>query len=758
MSKLLGMIEINLQSETILGGDGIQQGTVDMDIQTDEYGFPYFSGRTLKGVLRREADWFVSHLSGEKKSCFKKAVCSLFGEGDQKGGHQANYDSLKFGEARVSDQLQEMVKEYDLSNQDILHAMTFVRSMTSIDRETGTGKEGSLRQARAIKKGYTLFAPVFTTRALKEQEKELLETTVKLLRRIGMMRSRGKGAVTCQLHWRDKEQREDKSSVQVTLDERTTYIGVNIYTEEPLKINDVTRTSDSTKALNYIPGHVLRGALIHAYLGEYGYSHHNNELETETIFNDDLIQFWNGYLKIDGKRSIPFPDHLYETKESSRSSETSKEIYNALDKERFKCIVDKAPVRVSEDMMVFSDDGLVSSSVKKESSLHLALRNNKSDSQLYRYEGIASEQIFEAVIKAKTDHDFVKWLLERKERTLWLGGARNSGYGRSLVSFSLLDKHPEESLAHEVSDVKELYVLATSDWLIQNEHGQYVHALDEDILSRALGGKVKLKEHVVNTSMTGGYISPWEAYRPMVRSVKAGSIYKYKVKEPIDKSKLKSLMEKGIGQRRNEGFGRLLILPSWPYEKLEKEKVLELGSDSVIRQHSEQVQAKREKQQFIQDFLTYELASEMERQVNQWYASIKEHFDTLQQQGRSWSSLTSTQIGNLLEQTTLIEERMQDSSNKLDIYTDKWGSFWKSYEERISNKSSLGYELIEINNMSLKNFMIEYLPSIRWSSDIFKGERSETEDIEWSTKALRLLLQMFLRDPESPIKQKQEGA
>src|SRR5690625_1671339 len=235
MSKLLGMIEINLQSETILGGDGIQQGTVDMDIQTDEYGFPYFSGRTLKGVLRREADWFVSHLSGEKKSCFKKAVCSLFGEGDQKGGHQANYDSLKFGEARVSDQLQEMVKEYDLSNQDILHAMTFVRSMTSIDRETGTGKEGSLRQARVIKKGYTLFADVCTTRALKEQEKELLETTVKLLRRIGMMRSRGKGAVTCQLHWRDKEQREDKSSVQVTLDERTTYIGVNIYTEEPLK-------------------------------------------------------------------------------------------------------------------------------------------------------------------------------------------------------------------------------------------------------------------------------------------------------------------------------------------------------------------------------------------------------------------------------------------------------------------------------------------------------------------------------------------
>src|SRR5690625_5104281 len=169
MTNMLGMIEIRLDSETILGGDGIQRETVDMDIQTDDYGFPYCSGRTLKGVLRREAEWYVCHLSGDKKVKFTKALKKLFGEGDDYKNHQhyANYDALKFGEARVSDQLLRRVTENDLSVRDVLHSITLVRSMTSIDRETGTAKEGSLRQARVIKSGYTLFAPIFSTRDRK---------------------------------------------------------------------------------------------------------------------------------------------------------------------------------------------------------------------------------------------------------------------------------------------------------------------------------------------------------------------------------------------------------------------------------------------------------------------------------------------------------------------------------------------------------------------------------------------------------------
>jgi len=246
------MIEIKLESEAILGGDGIQRETVDIDIQADERGFPYFSGRTLKGVLRREAKWYVDHL---KDSEYEAALHSLFGQADQGTIHQANHESLRFGTAKLSDALYEAVQQENLADRDVLKSITMIRSMTRIDYSKGVAKDGSLRQARAIHGGYTFFAPVFARRQLNETEKDLLETSVKLLRHIGIMRSRGKGAVSCNIHWNknDLKSRQEQTRSHT----KNKYIKLTIDVQEPLKINDVIRTSDSTYALNYIPGRVI---------------------------------------------------------------------------------------------------------------------------------------------------------------------------------------------------------------------------------------------------------------------------------------------------------------------------------------------------------------------------------------------------------------------------------------------------------------------------------------------------------------------
>lgn len=765
MTNLLGMIEIQLNSETILGGDGVQKETVDMDIQTDKHGFPYFFGKTLKGVLRREAEWYVSHLSGKKKDKFKQALRKLFGKRDDDNNHEhyANYSSLKFGEAKVSDQLLRCVTENNLSDRDVLHSMTLVRSMTRIDRETGTAEEGSLRHARVIKSGYTLFAPIFSPEPLNDTEKDLLEVSVKLLRHIGMMRSRGKGAVTCTLHWNENFQcKTDKKMRAKVKADHATYISVRIDAQEPLKINDVYRTSDSTQALDYIPGHVLRGALVHAYLKDSGLS--SEDLNTETIFDDDKIQFWNGYLQIDGNRSMPFPDHLYEEKALSRSSQNIKSVYNALDKKRFKCIEKKKPMkRMSYDMFTISENKLLVQNVKKISSLHLALnhQNRETDKKLYRYESIAPNQSFEAIIKVDTDHDFARWLFEQDERTIWLGGARNSGYGRSLLKFSFLDnKKTEQVVVPAQKRTKQFYILATSDWILQNEHGQIVHALDEQILSDLLGEKVTLEEHIVNSTVTGGYIAPWRAYRPMIQAVQAGSIFKYSVDKEVELQPLKDLGNKGVGMRRNEGFGRFIILPSWPYETLIEYDPVRKNVESITREHMDHTQAQKEKQQFIQDFINHELSKKLQQRVHRWYASIKDHFSTLRERNQSWESLTTTQIGNLLEHTTHIEHNIKRHQQRQNIYVKEWQKFWKAYEKRRKEKATLIYEYIKINNQELKDFINYDLAKMTWETSYFKDEQSEVEDIEWSIQALRLLLQKLLRDSDSPIKskQKEEGA
>lgn len=201
----MAYIEIQLLSEAILGGDVEQKGTVDIDIQVDEFDLPYFSARTLKGVLRDRATWFVNCLPKEKQGIYKEALFNLFGKADDGDEHFSNYDALRFGNAKFSNALYEVIKKEQCSPREAMKAITIIRGMTSIDEKTGAAKEGSLRTARMIHNGYTFIAPIYMNRTLTEIEKELLTTSVKLLRHIGYMRNRGKGEVSCNIHWKEEE-------------------------------------------------------------------------------------------------------------------------------------------------------------------------------------------------------------------------------------------------------------------------------------------------------------------------------------------------------------------------------------------------------------------------------------------------------------------------------------------------------------------------------------------------------------------------
>src|SRR5699024_3136396 len=168
MNECIAHIEIELLAETLLGGEGEQQDTVDIDIQVDEHGLPYFSGRTLNGVLRKEAHWFVEHLPEEKKKHYENALHKLFGVPDRKNIHNANYEALRFSDAPLHRSIYEEIKEKQISPREAMNTITTVRSMTSIDAETGTAKYGTLRKARVIHRGYTFIAPVYAHSSLSD--------------------------------------------------------------------------------------------------------------------------------------------------------------------------------------------------------------------------------------------------------------------------------------------------------------------------------------------------------------------------------------------------------------------------------------------------------------------------------------------------------------------------------------------------------------------------------------------------------------
>lgn len=721
----MAYIEIQLLSETILGGDVEQKGTVDIDIQVDEFGLPYFSARTLKGVLRDRATWYVNCLPKEKQADYEEALFNLFGKADDRDEHFSNYCALRFGNAKFSNALYEVIKEEKCSPREAMKAITIIRGMTSIDEKTGAAKEGSLRKARMIHSGYTFIAPIYINRSLTEEEKELLTTSVKLLRHIGYMRNRGKGEVSCNIHWKEQE-----NSVSLSKNKLAKYIYLTIDVEEPLKINDVLRTRDSTRALTYIPGHVLRGALVHAYLQDKKPT--PNDLDTVNIFNPEKIQFWNGYLMVNGKRSLPFAQHLFETKADSKSKATVKKIYNSLQDNGLEEIESESPVRVNRHMMALDEDGIIGANVEITSSLHININgpDGQRDDALYRYEAIAPKQRFQAIVKAEEAHDFVEWLSQKESFHIWLGGARNSGYGRSRITIQTGDENLE--IPNNVGSVNdELYMLATSDWIVYNEQGQLVSSIDDKWLSEQLGTTVKLVGQVVNTELSGGYISHWRAYQPMIRSVKAGSIYRYKVAGSIDETKLNKLIERGIGSRTNEGFGRFIALPNWRYEKLK------LSSETSIslqehRQLSNKDREKEESAQLKRSIIAERIKEDINKEVNTWFSLSK-----------NLEKLNTSQWSKLLEVTNDI---LNDDRNLQSKYKNKWEVFWEDVKKRTENKSKLSYENIKMavseqKRTSIQKFILEDLYEKQWNS----SELSKDENLYWSLVALQLFIRKVLR-------------
>lgn len=730
MSQQIATIEINLKSETILGGDGEIKGTVDIDIQIDEHGLPYFSARTLKGVLRKQATWFVNCLPDEKRTEYEQALFHLFGRADENDQHHSNYDAVRFGNAKLSQSLYELIETKKYAPREVMNAITTVRTMTSINDNTGTAEVGSLRKARIIYSGYTFVAPIYVNRELSNIEKELLMIATKLLRHIGLMRNRGKGEVACTLYWEDPK--AEKTAI-VANNRAANYLYITIDVEEPLKINDVLKTSDSTKALPYIPGRVLRGALIRAYLQDRNIN--PNDLTTEDLFDSEKIQFWNGYLLINGKRSIPFPQHLFEAKASSKANIVKKRIYNSFDKADFNSIKDESPVRINYDMMLFEKNQIVATNVDITSSLHINLHHHdqkQKNALMYRYEAIAPKQQFQSIVKTTTTNDFIQWLAE-KDDYIWLGGARNSGYGRCRISVTL-DSVNNEVPNFEESYSDELYIIATSDWIIYDEQGQLISSLNEKWLSEQLGATVKLTDQVVNNQITGGYISNWKAYQPMIRSVRGGSVFHYKIIDgKVDEVKLNQLIERGVGSRTNEGYGRLIALPKWDYINIVKTTPTNVHKHEARRLKRADIE-KEELNQLQQSLWNVRTENEMLDEVNRWYALNGP---------KKLSKINNTQWSKLLEVTNQL---LQTNTSLKEVYLSTWQQFWSDVKKRSENKLKLNYEIIHISvneqkKLSLEDFILTELYERNWVH--YSGNKDKS--LYWSLKALQLFIRKILR-------------
>lgn len=193
------VIEVEIKSNTMFGCGQSSANKVDTEILYDEYGFPYYKAKTLKGKLREEMEAIAKILKDSCNIDLYTYIENLLG---REGNNSELYSILSFSNLTFSENLikalERAIEEKMCTQEDILLSLTDIRSFTRID-EAGVAGNGSLRQARVLKPGFKLYTTITSRRELSNVEKGLLSGALLALRNIGAMESRGMGNISAKL-------------------------------------------------------------------------------------------------------------------------------------------------------------------------------------------------------------------------------------------------------------------------------------------------------------------------------------------------------------------------------------------------------------------------------------------------------------------------------------------------------------------------------------------------------------------------------
>lgn len=186
---------MQLLSDAIFGNGMSMPGGEDICILTDEHGFPYMKGSTLKGIFREE---LINYLSwgGAGEADTARTVKRLMGEsGEDRIDEEGK---VVFSDVTLHGDVIRAVLSEHPSKQEVLDMFSYLREFTEL--KDGLAKDGSLRSARCIQKGLHFY----TVCSCSKEDEELVKSVIVLVKWIGTMRNRGFGKVSVEVEGTDE--------------------------------------------------------------------------------------------------------------------------------------------------------------------------------------------------------------------------------------------------------------------------------------------------------------------------------------------------------------------------------------------------------------------------------------------------------------------------------------------------------------------------------------------------------------------------
>ncbi|MEM1255934.1 MAG: RAMP superfamily CRISPR-associated protein [Cyanobacteria bacterium P01_H01_bin.21] len=357
---------------------------------------------------------------------------------------------------------------------------------------------------------------------------------------------------------------------------------VTIETLTPLLATSFQGDPNSDVSYDYIPGSMLRGALIGRYLRHHKQRELNleNDQVKRLFFSDQHTRYLNGYLASQQHRSLPIPRSWYKEKGTELSKSSPLDIYD------FTVEYNKqleSPKKASDQFWIKANDCFYLHKPSRRVNIHNQRDrtkgrsskkegNPKSEGEIFRYDALAADQTFQSVILCEEQElEILEQLLNnRNDQNIWLGGSRSAGYGHAKLSHQIDNRWWEvkeewqeidESL-EERAEEEGLTITLLSDALLRDQWGQ--PTADPKLLQKAindlLGNDILLPaaDTFSSSTLIGGFNRKWGLPLPQLPALAAGTVVVFKDVQ-LSTDQIRHLEWHGIGDRLNEGFGRIVV-------------------------------------------------------------------------------------------------------------------------------------------------------------------------------------------------------
>ncbi len=404
----------------------------------------------------------------------------------------------------------------------------------------------------------------------------------------------------------------------------TRAIPYTLWLEEPCLVAAPGGDPNTESSLDYIPGAVIRGALVAAYLRGGGSD--GDDSPFNALFLNGGARYLNAYPLLE-QRTLPAMRAWASMKDVTGQAagqngdgtpqKAEEKFYNRLDEAQAKEVDEGIPKAFGKPFVKpiqAGDATVICPEIDYEIAVHTARNRQKgraiegdASSALFRYRALARYQQFAGavVLDGRLSDQDVTQLQGLLGGNLVLGGSHMAGYGLVRVEASApADNWREmEGRPPAVAAGESFVVYLTSHAILYDPAtGQPT----SDIRPFLPGGP---KVYTIEKSFAAAtWVGGFNTHRglPLAQqwAVQMGSAWRIRAERALSADELAAVEDAGIGLRREEGFGRLLFGPLWPEKPFEitKKPILAVPSapeqagpqDAVLLTRMDERLARRE--------------------------------------------------------------------------------------------------------------------------------------------------------------------